>query len=142
MPAPAPPDPNSKTAPDPFPGSAGFWMLALALGIAISAISVFQDSENRGDIEEIIQRTAVEDRNYFPFEDRDLIPIRYTGAPLIIRSPSPDPMPDSGMIREGLTEDSKYRLYIPVERLNGERQTGGPSWYLKTGPGHFVRVTR
>jgi hypothetical protein len=137
-----PTHPDSKSAPDPFPNAAGFWMLSLLAGITIATVSVVLDSLNRDDLEKVVQRTAVEDRNYFPFDERELVPLRYTGAPLIIRSTSPDPMPDSHMIREDVTEDKKFQLYIPIERLNGERQTGGPSWYLKTGPGQFIRVTR
>ena len=137
-----PTHPDSKSTPDPFPGAAGFWMMSLLAGIALATVSVVHDWFYRSDLETVVQRTAVEDRNYFPFDERELIPLRFTGAPLIVRSASPDPMPDSHMIRDGVTEDKKFQLYIPIERLNGERHTGGPSWYLKTGPGQFIRVTR
>jgi hypothetical protein len=136
------PDPSQTQTPNPFPRATAFWICALLVGIGISAASVYQDRGNRHELEKVIQRTSVEDKNYFPFADRDLIRLRYDGSRLVYSGTSSVPMPDSRMIFEGETEEPKYRLYIPVERLNGESQLGGPSWYLKTAPGQFMKVTR
>lgn len=130
------------TEPQPFSKAAIGWIGALVLGIAIAAGSAVRDRAHRRELETLHQKTSVGDKEYFPLAERDTLKLRFAGEPLILSSETPDPMPESRMVRVGETEAPRYRLYVPSERANGNGEVGGPSWYLKTGPGEFLRATR
>ncbi|MEK0446109.1 MAG: hypothetical protein RLZZ399_1430 [Verrucomicrobiota bacterium] len=130
------------TEPHPFSKAAIGWMSALVLGIAIAAGSAVRDRAHRRELETLREKTSVGDKLYFPLAERGTLKLRFAGEPLVLSSETPDPMPESRMVRVGETEAPRYPLYVPSERANGNGEVGGPSWYLKTGPGEFLRATR
>lgn len=129
-------------APAQFPKAARFWISALVVGIGIAAVSAISDRGDRKTLELISETTSVGDFAYFPMTEAEIKALRFADAPLVCASQGPAPMPESQMVYAGETADKKYRLYIPAERANNSGEVGGPSWYLKTAPGQFVRVTR
>jgi hypothetical protein len=135
------PNPSTQT-PTQFPKAVPVWITVLVVGIGIAAASAVSDRGNRKKLEQVSETTSVGDKAYFVFSEDAAKALRFATAPLVCASKSPDPMPESQMVYAGETEDHKYRLYIPSERLNGNGELGGPSWYLKTGPGQFLRFTR
>jgi hypothetical protein len=133
--------PGSSASPQ-FPRAAIFWICALVGGIGIAASSAVYDRGHRQNLEKAVERTAVGDKTYFPLAEREKLQLRFLGEALVISTQTPDPMPESRMILSGETEGTPFRLYVPAERANGNGEVGGPSWYLKTGHGEFLRVTR
>lgn len=137
-------DPSEPASTDPvaFPNAAKIWWAAVVLGIGLAATSAVQDRAKRRDLERVYQTTSVGDKAFFPILEAEIKSLRFAEAPLLCPNPSPDPMIDSKMIFVGQTDDKRFRLYVPAERVNGQSELGGPSWYLKTGQGQFLRVTR
>lgn len=119
-----------------------FWVCSLVGGIGVAAISAVYDRGHRHELEQVVERTAVGDKLYFPFAEREKTKLLFQGELLFLSTQTPDPMLESRMILSGETDGPHYRLYVPAERATGNDELGGPSWYLKTGPGEFLRVTR
>ena len=118
------------------------WTIVLIAGVSFAAASAFKDSQNRTTIEKAVERTAVGDRNWFPHEASPLPSLVFEGAPLTPAAKQPETMPEVRMRIAGVAEGGNYRLYVPQERAGENAETGGPSWYVKTGPGQFLRLSR
>ncbi|MEY5025705.1 MAG: hypothetical protein RLZZ244_1233 [Verrucomicrobiota bacterium] len=130
-----------------FPRTAALWSLALLGGMAIAVRSTVDDRTQRPQIERILQNTSVGDTRYYSPQAQGADPLAFAGEPLVLAGTSPDPMPDSRMLLVGETDSTRFRLYVPSDRAangmpNGNDTLGGPSWFLKTGPGQFLKVTR
>jgi hypothetical protein len=143
---------HSSAAPTPQPHeperevdlsrAAAGWCVALIAGIAIATGSAAYDKARRESLERAVENTAVGDSRYYSLSSATPVPLLYEGAPLVVADKTPVPMPDARMRLTGYTDDAQLRLYVPQERENGNGTTGGPSWYVKAGPGSFLRTTR
>lgn len=118
------------------------WTVVLIAGVAFAAASAFKDHQNRAVIEKAVERTAVGDKNWFPADAPPLPSLVFEGSSLIPTGKQSETMTESRMRLAGVTESGNYRLYVPLERAGENAETGGPSWYVKTGPSQFLRVTR
>ena len=139
-------DPNSPTAQTEtlqteaaHPRTAVLWMGVIVLGVGLAAFMADRDSGNRAQIEQAVERTAVGDRAFFPLEGSPAL--LFEGKPLVLAN-APEPQPESAMLLAGAVDGLSYRLYVPSERLEANGTAGGPSWWLKTGPGLFLKVSR
>jgi hypothetical protein len=131
---------NSKTA--GLDSKAPWWLLAAAVGVAISAASAGWDHHRRHTVEALAQPTAVGDLSWWKMSAAPKGDIRFQDAALRPASGEVESFPDIGMRVVGQSEDGQFRLYVPEERSNGVEETGGPSWFLKVGPNRFLRFTR
>jgi len=139
-------DPNSPTAPNEtlqteaaHPRTAVFWMGAVVLGVGLAAFMADRDSGNRVWIERAVERTAVGDRAFFPLEGSPAL--FFEGKPLVLAT-APEPRPESAMLLAGAVDGLPYRIYVPSERLEANGTAGGPTWWLKAGPGLFLKASR
>lgn len=127
---------------------APLWMAALATGVCVAAVSAGVDRSNRHTLETFEQPTAVGDRTWFPKTGAPRPPLRFQNAALREVSGEVEKIPDARMRTVGRTDDGALRLYVPEERAGGANEasgldeTGGPSWFVKTGPHTFLRLTR
>ena len=115
------------------------WMGVLVAGMTLAALSANHLHRNRTRYESAAERTAVGDNTLFPLKGGPAL--RFEGEPLVPGG-EPEPMPESRMRLAGVAEGVPYRLYIPEERSGANGNTGGPSWWVKTGPGQFLRMGR
>jgi len=136
------PHPSSHREGKDLSKAAVAWTIVLIAGVSFAAASAFKDSQNRGVLEKAVERTAVGDRNWFPLEAEPRPSLVFEGAPLTPAAKQPETMAEVSMRIAGVTEGGNYRLYVPKERAGENAETGGPSWYVKTGPGQFLRLTR
>jgi hypothetical protein len=118
------------------------WTIVLISGVSFAAVSAFQDSRNRTTLEKAVERTAVGDKNWFPLDAAPPASLVFEGSPLTPAAKEPETLPEVRMRLAGVAEGGNYRLYVPQERAGENAETGGPSWYVKTGPGTFLRLTR
>ena len=118
------------------------WTIVLVAGVSFAAASAFKDSRNLAVIEKAVERTAVGDKNWFPIDTNTPPALVFEGSLLIPAGKQPETMSEPRMRLAGVLESGTYRLYVPQERAGENAETGGPSWYVKTGPSQFLRVTR
>jgi hypothetical protein len=118
------------------------WLFAAALGIAVSAVSAARDHHDRQALETLLQPTAVGDPAWWKTTPAPEGVLRFDGATLRMATGEAESFADRKMRAVALTDDGRFRLYVPEERANGMDETGGPSWFLKTAPNQFLRVTR
>jgi hypothetical protein len=136
------PDPKPPTQPEGTPSEAAHprtavrWMVALVLGVGMAAFMADRDSRNRATIEQAVERTAVGDRVFFPLQGGPTL--LFESAPLVLAE-APEPRPESTMILAGAVDGLPYKLYIPLERVDAN---GTATWWVKTGPGLFLKVSR
>ena len=116
------------------------WMAALILCLAISAAFTSGDNANRSKLETLGQPTAVGDRATYPQSENAKEVIQFEKKALVL-SATPDALRDSKMRRVARTDDGRYSLYLPAERAAQLEGSGGPSWYIKTGPNLFINAT-
>lgn len=145
-------DPHSTaTPPQPSPRPEGEvdlsraavgWTLALVVGIAIATFSAGLDRSHRSELERAAENTAVGDTRFYAATSAGTAKLLFEGAPLVPAEKAPEALPEARMRLAGYTDDASFRLYVPQERDNANDATGGPSWYLKTGPGLFLRMGR
>jgi hypothetical protein len=135
-----PPAPQETANPETaHPRTAVRWVAVLVAGVGFAAVVADRDSRNRLQIEQAVERTAVGDRSYFPTEDGR--PLVFEAAPLT-RAAAPESKQETSMLVAGTLDGLLYRLYVPGERMEGDGSAGGSSWWLKTGPGLFLKVSR
>jgi hypothetical protein len=115
-------------------------MAALILCLATSAAFNSRDDANRSNLETLGQPTAVGDRSTYPQSENTKEVIQFEKKTLVL-SATPDVLRDSKMRRVARTDDGKYSLYLPAERAAQLEGSGGPSWYIKTGPNLFINAT-
>jgi hypothetical protein len=139
-------DPHSTAspaeAPKPeiaHPRTAAIWIWVMVAGMSVAAFMADRDSRNRSLLEQAVERTAVGDRVFFPTEGRPAL--LFEGKPLVLAGAS-ESRPESAMLLAGTAEGLPYRLYAPSERMDANGTTGGPTWWLKTGPGLFLKASR
>ena len=139
-------DPNSPTAHTDalqtdaaHPRTAVLWLGIMVLGTGVAAFMADRDSRNRSLIEQAVERTAVGDRLFFPLEKSPAL--LFEGQPLVLAG-APEMRPESGMLLVGTAEGVPYRLYVPSERMDANGTAGGPTWWVKTGPGLFLKTSR
>jgi hypothetical protein len=114
-------------------------MAVLVLGAGFAAFMASRDAQNRSVIEQAMERTAVGDRLFYPL-DGGPVPVLET-LPLV-RAQAPEPKPEASMIASGTLDGSPYKLYLPIERVDTAGASVSSSWWLKTGPGLFLKVSR
>jgi hypothetical protein len=135
-----PPAPSETPPPEAaHPSVAVRWMALLVLGAGFAAFMASRDAQNRSQIEQAVERTAVGDRLFFP-QEQGPAPVFET-LPLV-RAQAPEPKSEASMIATGTLDGSPHKLYIPRERLDATGNSLNSSWWLKTGPGLFLKVTR
>lgn len=118
------------------------WTIALVLGVAVATFSAASNKAAIGRLERAAENTAAGDGRFYPI-DSDTVPkLAFGGAPLVPAEKAPETMPEARMRLAGYTDDACFRLYIPLERENANGAAGGPSWYVKTAPGMFLRMSR
>ncbi len=123
--------------------SAVGWCLALVLGVGLATWSAVRDRNNHGLLEQAVARTAVGDSFFYPVAVTHPPALSLEGAPLVPTAKQPEPHPEVRMRLVGMSEGpTSYRLYVPVERTEGNGEVEGPSWFVKTGPGLFLRLSR
>ena len=111
----------------------------MVLGAGLAAFMADRDSRNRPLIEQAVERTAVGDRVFFPLGGTPAL--LFEGKPLVLAS-TPEAKPESAMLLTGTADGLPYRLYIPSERLDANGAAGGPTWWVKTGPGLFLKAVQ
>ena len=121
------------------PRTAVLWLGVMVLGTGVAAFMADRDSRNRSLIEQAVERTAVGDRLFFPQEKNPAL--LFEGQPLVL-SGAPEVKPESAMLLAGTADGAPYRLYIPSERMEANGAAGGSTWWVKTGPGVFIKVSR
>ena len=114
-------------------------MGAIVFGVGLAALLADRDSRNRPLIEQAVERTAVGDRFFFPLEGRPTL--LFEGKALALAS-TPEAKPESAMLLTGTADGTAYRLYVPSERLDANGTVGGPTWWVKTGPGLFLKASQ
>ena len=135
-----PPLPEDTSNPETaHPRTAVRWLAVLVVGVGFAAVVADRDSRNRSRIEQAVERTAVGDRSFYPLEDAP--PLVFEGAPLT-RGAAAEPKQEASMLVVGTLDGLPYRLYVPGERMEGTDSAGGSSWWLKTAPGLFLKVSR
>lgn len=139
-------DPNSPTAHTDalqtdaaHPRTAALWLGIMVLGTGVAAFMADRDSRHRPLIEQAVERTAVGDRVFFPLEGRPVL--LFEGKPLALAG-APETKPESAMLLTGTADGVPYRLYVPSERLDANGTVGGPTWWVKTGPGLFLKASQ
>ncbi len=120
------------------PRTAVRWMSAVVLGVGVAAFTADRDSRNRALLEQAVERTAVGDVAFFPAGDRPAL--LFDSSPLVLAEAS-EPRQESAMLLAGTLEGLPYRLYVPHERVDSDGATAGATWWLKTGPGQFLKAT-
>ena len=118
------------------------WGLALLAGVSLATWSAGVDRRDRAALEHAAEATAVGDQRLYPLDSSHPPPIQLGGSPLVLSSKTPEQMIEAKMRLNAYTDDASFRLYVPVERENGDTEVGGPSWYVKAGSGLFLRFTR
>jgi hypothetical protein len=118
------------------------WTIALVIGVAIATFSAASNKAAIGKLERAAENTAVGDKRFYPTASELFPKLVFEGAPLVPAEKAPEAMPESRMRLAGYTDDASFRLYVPLERENANGAAGGPSWYIKTGPGMFLRMSR
>ena len=118
------------------------WTIALVVGIAIATFSAASDRAQLSTLERAAENTAVGDIRYYAPGAKDASKLVFAGSPLVPAEKTSESLPEARMRLAGYTDDASFRLYVPQERENSNDATGGPSWYLKTGPGLFLRMGR
>ena len=121
------------------PRTAVLWLGVMVLGMGLAAFVADRDSRNRLRIEQAVERTAVGDRLFFPVEGSPAL--HFEGQPLVLAG-APEVRPESGMLLTGTADGLPYRLYVPSERMDANETAGGPTWWVKTGPGLFLKTSR
>ena len=121
------------------PRTAVRWIVVLVVGVGFAAVVAEKDSRNRSQIEQAVERTAVGDRVFFPLDGGK--PLYFETVPLV-RSEAPEPKLEVSMLAVGTLDGLPYKLYVPGERAEGNGSASGSSWWLKTGPGLFLKVSR
>lgn len=121
------------------PSLAVRWMAVLVLGAGLAAFTASRDAQNRFFIEQAVERTAVGDRLFFPLEGGPA-PVFET-LPLV-RAQAPEPKAEASMLAAGTLDGSPHKLYLPFERFDAAGSAVSSSWWLKTGPGLFLKVSR
>lgn len=121
------------------PRTAVLWLGVLVLGVGLAAFVADRDSRNRLRIEQAVERTAVGDRLFFPVEGSQAL--HFEGQPLVLGG-APEVRPESAMLLTGTADGLPYRLYVPSERMDANETAGGPTWWVKTGPGLFLKTSR
>ena len=119
---------------------ATLWMAALILCLGTSAAFISHDDANRPTLETLGQPTAVGDRATYPQSENAKEVIQFEKRTLVL-SATPDALRDSRMRRVARTDDGRYSLYLPAERAAQLEGSGGPSWYIKTGPNLCINAT-
>jgi hypothetical protein len=114
-------------------------MTVLVLGVGFAAFVAARDSQNRTQIEQAVERTAVGDRLLFP---KEAGPALVFEAIPLVRAEAPEPKPEVSMIAVGTLDGSPHKLYVPSERVDANGTAVSSSWWLKTGPGLFLKVSR
>ena len=135
-----PPPPSPEAEGDLSRAAVG-WTLALVAGIALATFSASHDRDRLGKLEQASENTAVGDLRFYASQPAATPPLLFEGKPLMPAEKAPTPLPEARMRLAGYTDDASFRLYVPQERENQNGATGGPSWYLKTGKGLFLRMT-
>ena len=118
------------------------WTIALVVGIAIATFSAASDRAQLNTLERAAENTAVGDSRFYAPTPTDAPKLLFAGSPLVPAEKTQESLPEARMRLAGYTDDASFRLYVPQERENSNGATGGPSWYLKTGPGLFLRMGR
>jgi len=143
------PDPkntDSSTEPPDAPAdlsrTAVAWALALLAGVGLATWSAGSDRQSRTRLEQAAESTAVGDSRFFTIDAPHPPTLVLGGTPLVLASKTPEPMSEARMRLDAYTDDASFRLYVPLERSNGDTEAGGPSWYIKAGPSLFLRLTR
>jgi hypothetical protein len=121
------------------PSLAVRWMAVLVLGAGFAAFTASRDAQYRSVIEQAVERTAVGDRLLFPLQAGPALV--FETLPLV-RAEAPEAKPESSMIAAGTLDGSPHRLYLPVERMDAAGSQGSSTWWLKTGSGLFLKVSR
>ncbi len=134
--------PRSIKEPADLSRTAVLWAAALLGGVILSTWTASSDRANLSKLEQALENTAVGDKRFFAFESSQAPALLLGGLPLVAPSKSPEPLPEGKMRLSAYTDDASFRLYVPKERANGDAEAGGPSWYIKVGPGQFLRLTR
>ncbi len=135
-----PPAPQGTPPPEAaHPSLAVRWMAVLVLGAGVAASMASRDAQNRAQIEQAVERTAVGDRVFFPLETGPALV--FETLPLV-RAQAPEPKPEASMIATGTLDGSPHKLYVPSERVDAPGASVSSSWWLKTGPGLFLKVSR
>jgi hypothetical protein len=114
-------------------------MGALVCALAVSAVSAQYHRSQRALFEVAAERTAIGDRVYFPLHNGPTLRFE---SELLVPAKEPEPFAESRMYIAGIADGVPYKLYVPVERVGAPVGTGGPSWWVKTGPGQFLRMGR
>lgn len=113
--------------------------MVLVVGVGFAAFVAARDGRNRSLLEQAVERTAVGDRLFYPLEGGPAL--RFEAASLV-RTEAPEPKLEVSMIAAGTLDGSPHRLYVPGERVDDTGGAVNSNWWLKTGPGFFLKVSR
>lgn len=114
-------------------------MALLVLGMGGAAFMADRDARNRAFLEPAVERTAVGDRAFFPVDEKRAL--LFEAAPLVLAA-EPESRQESSMLLAGTIEGLPYRVYAPRERMEASGEANGATWWLKTGPGQFLKASR
>ena len=118
------------------------WTIALVICVSIATFSAASNKAAINKLERAAENTAVGDKRFYPVGAELLPSLVFEGVGLVPADKTPEPMPEVRMRLAGYTDDASFRLYVPLERENANGAAGGPSWYIKTAPGMFLRMSR
>ena len=138
---------STSTGPDfPFPGSrtAVYLGAALLAGLVLVLAMVLRDNAHRRDLEVIVESSAVGDTHYFKIPD----PMPSEPFPAVAHLEG-KPLYPAGYKRhdkreaemQPLTKDAATGLTIYQAPAKGkESDDTTPTYFLKVGPGEFLKV--
>lgn len=117
--------------------------LALLAGLLWVAVATLRDNAHRTQLETAQELTAVGDKRYFvpSAADGRAVAATMNGQPLSASGAGRHSAPDTEMRRIAKDEATGLAIYQPAARRQQGGGEDGELFFLKIGPGEFVRAS-
>jgi len=129
---------------------AGRLCVVMLVGLGIVTSVAYYNEHQVPNLESTEESTAVGDKAFFPMppeENPSKLPagtVTFNGKPLNAVGVKTYDERDSKMVRIAMDDTKRYAIYSstePVKKVKGEpADTGGKVYFLKVGPGKFVKM--